>query len=42
MTAETCPHCGQHPFEYIDVCRGAPKPEVVCCEAAQLEAREGK
>jgi hypothetical protein len=42
MTEETCKHCGQHPFEYIDVCRGAPKPEVVCCEAAQADAREAK
>lgn len=42
MTAAKCPHCGQPPYEYIDVCRGAAKPEVVCCEAAQRDAREAK
>jgi hypothetical protein len=35
MTAEKCPHCGKHPFEYIDVGVGMQKPEVVCCAAAQ-------
>lgn len=39
---ETCKHCGQHPYEYIDVVRGAAKPEIVCCEAAQKDAREAK
>lgn len=37
--SETCKFCGQHPFEYIDVIRGAAKPEVVCCEAAQQVAK---
>lgn len=32
---ETCPYCGQHPYEYIDVVRGAAKPEIICC--AQLQ-----
>jgi hypothetical protein len=42
MTAETCKHCGQHPYEYIDVGVGQQKPEVVCCAAAQADAREAK
>lgn len=39
---DTCKFCGQHPYEYIDVCRGAAKPEIVCCEAAQSEAMEAR
>lgn len=39
MTAETCKHCGQHPYEYIDVVTGAAKPEIICCEAAQWKAK---
>lgn len=42
MKNETCQHCGQQKYEFVDVCRGAAKPEVVCCETAQSEAREAK
>jgi hypothetical protein len=37
-----CKHCGQPMYEYLDVVKGAAKPEVVCCDAAQREAREAK
>ena len=32
MGRETCPFCGSHPYEYVDIGVGSVPVAVTCCE----------